>query len=120
MSAHKSPRSTVTIECFGIFLDLREQGYRDVIGGTLFAEDNGDLSFRFGHSLIADYTEDDWVGTHGHVVRSQDGGKTWGVPELITMPRVKALKKESFSWGPFFRTGEGTVLYNGIHQVLDA
>jgi len=120
MNTESHPTSKVTIEDFGVFLDLRDQGYGDVIGGSLFAEDNGDLSFRFGHSLISDYTEDDWVGTHGHVVRSKDGGKTWSVPELVTMPRVKDLKKESFSWGPFFRTEQGTVLYTGIHQVLDA
>jgi len=120
MSKLNGVRSTVTIEDFGIFLDLRDQGYKDVIGGTLFTEDNGDLTFRFGHSCISDYTEDDWVGTHAHVVTSRDGGRTWSVPELVTMPRVRDLKKESFSWGPFFRTREGTVLYAGIHQVLDA
>jgi len=112
--------STVTVEDFGIFLDLRDQGYGDVIGGSLFTEDNGDLSFRFGHSLISDYTEDDWVGTHMHIVRSQDGGQTWSTPKRISMPRVKDLERESFSWGPFCRTREGTVLYTGIHQVLDA
>jgi hypothetical protein len=36
------------------------------------------------------------------------------------MPRVADLTRESFSFGPFFRTREGTVLYTGIHQVLDA
>jgi hypothetical protein len=35
------------------------------------------------------------------------------------MPRVKDLKRESFSFGPFFRTNAGTTLYSGIHQVLD-
>jgi len=110
----------ISIENFDIFLDLRDQGYSDVIGGSLFTEDNGELAFRFGHSLIADYTEDDWVGTHMHKVVSRDGGKTWGTPELVTLPRVKDLQRESFWWGPFFRTREGTVLYTGIHQVLDA
>jgi len=113
-------QSTVTIENFGLFLDLREQGFRDVIGGSLFTEDDDSLAFRFGHSLIADYMEDDWVGTHMHVARSQDGGKTWSAPELVTLPRVKNLTRESFSFGPFFRTRAGTVLYTGIHQVLDA
>ncbi|MHB0935147.1 MAG: sialidase family protein [Armatimonadota bacterium] len=112
--------STVTIKNFDVFLDLREQGYRDVIGGSLFTEGDDSLAFRFGHSLISDYTEDDWVGTHMHVVRSRDGGKTWSAPELVTLPRVKDLRRESFSFGPFFRTREGTVLYTGIHQVLDA
>lgn len=92
----------------------------DVISGTLFTEDNGDLSFRFGHSLISDYTEDDWVGTHTFAVTSKDQGKTWSSPELITLPRVKDITKESFSFGPFFRTKAGTVLYSGIHQVLDS
>ena len=110
----------VSIEKFEVFLDLREQGFKDVISGILFDEDNGDLSFRFGHSLISDYTEDDWVGTHSYVVSSKDRGKTWSFPELVTNPRVKDLTKESFSFGPFFRTREGTVLYSGIHQVLDA
>ncbi len=113
-------RSTVAVEDVGVFLDLRDQGFKDVIGGGLFTEDNGDLTFRFGHSLIADYVEDDWVGTHVHLVRSKDGGKTWSAPELVTMPRVKDLQKESFFWGPFFRTRAGTVLYTGLHQVLDA
>jgi hypothetical protein len=54
-----------------------------------------------------------------HVVNSRDGGKTWTRPKIVTMPRVKDLKKESFSFSPFFRTSRGTVLYSGIHQVLD-
>ena len=40
MSTLNAPRSTVAIEDFGIFLDLRDQGYNDVIGGTLFTEDD--------------------------------------------------------------------------------
>ncbi len=113
-------RSTVTIEDFAICLDLRDQGFADVIGGRLFAEDDGALSFHFGHSLISDYTEDDWVGTHTYVTRSRDGGATWCRPEMVTMPRVKDLTKESFFWGPLCRTREGTVLYSGTHQVMDA
>ncbi len=120
MNITGSPRSKVIIEKFDTFLDLRDRGFADVIGGTLFTEDNGDLTFRFSHSLISDYTEDDWVGIHNHVVRSKDGGKTWSMPQRVTLPRVKDLKKESFWWGPFFRTREDTVLYSGIHQVLDA
>ena len=112
-------RNKVVITGLESFLDLREQGYRDVVGGTLFEEDDGALSFRFGHSLIADYCEDDWVGTHDHVVYTRDGGKTWSTPELVTLPRVKNLQRESFGFGPFFRTRAGTVLYTGIHQVLD-
>lgn len=113
-------RSTVKMEDFGVFLDLRERGYKDVVGGTLFTEDNGDLSFFFFHSYISDYVEDDWVGTHDHVVRSKDGGQNWSDPELITMQRMKDITRESFWWRPFFRTREGTVLYSGMHQVLDA
>lgn len=120
MNTLNCPRSQITIEDFDVFLDLRDQGYKDVISGSLFTEDNGDLSFRFGHSLISDYTEDDWVGTHVHIVKSRDRGSTWSAPERVSLPRVKDLKKESFWWGPFFRTREGTVLYTGIHQVLDA
>ena len=86
MNTESHPTSIVTIEDFGVFLDLRDQGYGDVIGGSLFAEDNGDLSFRFGHSLISDYTEDDWVGTHAHVVRSTDDGKTWGPMFMTDFP----------------------------------
>jgi len=112
-------RNQVTITGLETFLDLREQGYKDVIGGVLFEEDDGALSCRFGHSLIADYCEDDWVGTHDHVVYSRDGGKTWSAPKLVTLPRVKNLKRESFGFGPFFRTRAGTVLYTGIHQVLE-
>lgn len=66
MAGHQ--RNTVTIEGFGVFLDLRDQGYGDVIAGTPFTEDNGDLSFRSAHSLISDYCENDWVGTHAHFV----------------------------------------------------
>jgi hypothetical protein len=112
-------KSRVTIEDFEVFIDLRDQGFGDVICGGLFTEDNGDMSFRFGHSLISDYCEDDWVGIHTHITRSTDGGRTWSPPELVTMPRVKNLGRESFSWGPFCRTKDGTVLYTGIHQVLD-
>ena len=113
-------RNTITIEDFSVYLDLREQGFRDVIGGMLFTEDNGDLSFYFGHSLIADYLEDDWVGTHGYLTTSRDGGKTWGIPVMVPSTRVKDLTRESYSFSPFFRTRLGTVLYTGIHQVLDA
>jgi hypothetical protein len=120
MKTQGQARSQVTVEEVGVFLDLRDQGYKDVISGMLFTEDNGDLSFRFGHSLISDYTEDDWVGTHGHAVRSRDDGRTWSTPERISLPRVRDITRESFWWGPFFRTRAGTVLYTGIHQVLDA
>jgi hypothetical protein len=113
-------KNKVIIEDLGIFLDLRDKGYRDTIMGNLFTEDNGDLAFRFGHSLISDYTEDDWAGTHTYKIISHDDGETWNDPELVTMPRVKDLKKESFSWSPFFRTKKGTVLYSGIHQILDS
>ena len=62
----ETPRNQVRVTGLEVFLDLREQGYRDVVGGTLFEEEDGALSFCFGHSLIADYGEDDWVGTHDH------------------------------------------------------
>lgn len=120
MSTQSGSRTTVTIEDLAIFLDLRSQGFGDVIGGRLFTEDDGAWSFHFGHSLISDYAEDDWVGTHTYVTRSRDGGATWSRPEMVTMPRVKDLKKESFFWGPMLRTRAGTVLYSGMHQVLDA
>lgn len=116
----KNKRNKVSIGNPEVFLDLRDRGYKDVIAGILFEEDDGSLSFRFAHSLIADYVEDDWVGTHNFIATSRDGGRTWGEPMLSTMPRVKNLHKESFGFGPIFRTREGTVLYYGIHQVLDA
>jgi hypothetical protein len=71
-------QSTVTIEGFDVSLDLRDQGYRDVIGGSLFTEDNGDLSFRFGHSLISDYCEYIF-GFFGHAYQ----------PKLQRMLRVR-------------------------------
>jgi len=52
MNTLRDSRTTVTIEDFAIFLDLRSQGFGDVIGGKLFTEDDGELSFQFGHSLI--------------------------------------------------------------------
>lgn len=110
----------IVIEDLSVFLDLRERGFRDVIGGVLFQEDDGRLGFRFGHSLISDYTEDDWVGTHAHVTYSKDGGASWSDPARILSPRVKDPARESFSFGPFFRTRQGTTLYTGMHQVLDA
>jgi hypothetical protein len=113
-------KSKVIIEDLGIFIDLRKRGFTDNIGGSLFTEDNGDMTFRFGHSLVADYMEDDWLGTHMYATRSKDGGRTWSDPVMIVLSCVKNLKRESSSWMPFFRTREGTVLYNGSHQVSDS
>ena len=110
----------VVIKDVDVFLDLRDRGFKDVIVGTLFDEDDIRLTFRFGHSLISDYVEDDWVGTHDFSTFSLDGGKTWSDPEQVVSERVKNPLKESMSFGPFFRTNKGTVLYRGIHQVLDA
>lgn len=111
--------SRVTIGKPEVFLDLRDKGFRDIIIGTLFEEENGSLSFRFPHSVISDYLEDDFVGIHDYITLSWDNGRTWGDPALSTMPRVKDMNKESFNFGPVFRTREGTILYYGIHQVLD-
>lgn len=113
-------RSQIIIERFGIYLDLRDRGINVIGGGALFTEDNGDLRFSFGHNLIMDHLADHVLGSHTHVVRSSDGGNTWGAPELITLPRVKDLKRESLFWYPFVRTIAGTVLYTGSHQVFDA
>jgi len=113
-------KAKVAIENFSVFLDLRQQGFKDIIMGFLFTEDNGDLSFHFSHSLISDFCEDDWVGIHTYVVNSKDNGKTWSEPERLATPRIKDLTRESFYFGPFWRTQAGTVLYKGIHQVLDS
>ena len=58
MNLTDKPRSKVIIENLDVFLDLHDRGF-SVINGVLFDTDDGDLTFRFGHSLISDYTEDD-------------------------------------------------------------
>ena len=77
------------------------------------------MSFRFEHSLIADYLEDQWLGTHTYIIQSSDSMKTWSIPKRITLSMVKDPEKESLSWRTLCRTKKGTVLYAGSHQVLD-
>jgi len=55
----QTSRVIVKVEELSVFCDLRIQGFGDVMGGKLFTEDDGELSFRFGHSLISDYTKND-------------------------------------------------------------
>jgi len=111
-------RCTLSLERVFTFFDKRDKGFKDTIGGGWSFAD-GNIRMYFTHSLISDYTEDDWVGTHTYEVVSNDEGRTWTDPELVRLQRVKNPEKESLCltlWGP---TAAGTELRFGFHQVLD-
>lgn len=114
-------RSRVTIGEPEVFLDLCDRGYKDIMMGVCLDEPDGSISFRFPHSLISDYVEDDWVGSHHFITISRDNGSTWSDPVPVELPwTVQDWTKESTSFGRWFRTRQGTWLYYGQHQVLDA
>jgi len=114
----ESAACTVSVGPVFTFFDKRTEGFADTIGGACSFAD-GNIRMYFTHSLIADYNEDDWVGTHTYETISNDGGATWTAPSLIRPARVKNLELESLClslWGP---TAAGTELCFGYHQVLD-
>ena len=111
-------RCKLSVEGIFSFFDKREKGFKDTINGTWSFVD-GNIRMYFTHSLISDYLEDDWVGTHTYEVFSNDQGKTWTDPKRVLLPRVKNLEKESLCLGLWGPAVAGTELCFGFHQALD-
>jgi len=116
---NSAQRCTLSVEEIFTFFDKRDSGFADIINGAWSFAD-GSIRMYIPHSVIADYVEDDWVGSHTYETISNDDGKTWTDPVLVRLPLVKELEKESLGLGVWGPTAAGTELYYGYHQVLKA
>lgn len=109
----------LSLELF-TFFDKRDQGFTDTIYGAGWTWVGDDIHMYFPHSIIADYMEDDWVGSHTYETYSRNSGRTWSDPRLLELGRVRDPGRETLNLGLWGPTAAGTELCFGYHQVLDA